>query len=120
VNEREQEDDNTYSRYFITGQIEIMNNNLLLIYNEREENILRIRRKDNLKRTDIPGDKTAITVAMINPMGNLQYKVLSEENYFHLPTNGVLIGMDSIYYFSHHKNYKDFYVGKSSISLFDF
>jgi hypothetical protein len=121
VNMREQEDNDTYSRYFITGQIEVLNNNLLLIYNEREENIQRILRKDDdLKRTDIPGDKTAITLAMINPSGKLKYKVLNEENNFHLPTKGVHIGVDSIYYFSQHKNYKNFYVGKSSTSLFEF
>lgn len=120
VNIREQEDEDTYSRYFITGQIELIKNNLLLIYNEREENIQRIRRKDKIKRTDIPGDKTAITIAKINPTGKLQYQVLNEENYHHLPINGVHFGIESIYYFNHHKNYKKFFVGKSSISLIDF
>ncbi len=120
VNQREHEDDNTFSRYFITGQAELIKNNLVFIYNEREENILKIRRKENLKRTDIPGDRTAITFVRVNSDGEMEYKILEEENYFHLPEKGVFMGNNSVYFFNHHKNYKKFYVGKSSTSILDF
>jgi len=120
VNRREQEDDNTFSRYFITGQVELVKKNLVFIYNEREENIQRLRRKEKVKRTDIPGDRTAITLARVNPAGDLQYIVMEEENYYHLPEKGSLIGNNSVYFFNHHKNYKKFVVGKSPLSIFNF
>lgn len=120
VNRRQQEDDNTYSRYFITGQVELVKNNLVFIYNEREENIQRLRRKDKVKQTDIPGDRTAITLARVNPDGDLQYIVTEEEDYYHLPERGSFIGTNSVYFFNHHKNYKKFVVGKSPISLLNF
>ncbi len=120
VNPREHEDDNTFSRYFITGQMEIINNNLVFVYNEREENILKIRRKERLKRTDIPGDRTAITIARLNPDGDLQYNIIGQEDYYHLPQRGVLLGNNTVYFFHHHKNYKKFSVGKSDTSILDF
>lgn len=120
VNPREHEDDNTHSRYFITGQAELVNNNLVFIYNEREENILKIRRNEDIKRTDIPGDRTSITLTRINPNGDIQYKVMNEEDHFHLSERGAFIGKSSVYFFNHHKNYKDFFVGKSSISILGF
>jgi hypothetical protein len=120
VNPREQEDDDTYSRYFITGQSELIANKLFLIYNEREENVLRIRRKEDLKRTDIPGDRTSITIARVNSMGEIEYKVMEEEDYYHLPENGFLLGTNAAYFFYHHKNYRKFYVGKTAMSILDF
>jgi len=120
VNPRENEDDNTFSRYFITGQMELVKNNLVLLYNEREENILKIRRKDKLNRTDIPGDRTAITLARINPDGDIAYKVIDEEDYFHLPERGTLIGTNSVYFFNHHKNLKKFHLGKASNAILEF
>ncbi|MDF1695102.1 MAG: hypothetical protein P1U56_04695 [Saprospiraceae bacterium] len=113
INPREHEDDNTFSRYFITGQMELINNNLVFLYNEREENIVRIRRKENLKRTDIPGDRTAITMAVINSNGELMYHVIDEEDHFHIPERGAFISNDDIYFLYHHKNYKRFKVGVS-------
>lgn len=120
VNHRIQEDDNRYSRYFITGQMELVNNELVLIYNEREENLIKIRRKENLKRTDIPGDRTSITMAKVNANGEIKHINFGEEDYYHLPENGALISNNSIYFFNHHKNYKKFLVGKSNLSLIDF
>lgn len=120
VNPREHEDDNIFSRYFITGQIEVFKGNLVLLYNEREENILKIRRKENLNRTDIPGDRTSITFVRISPEGDLEYHVIGEEDYYHLPENGTFLGYESVYFFNHHKNYKKFFVGKSSISILDY
>lgn len=120
VNDRENEDDNEYSRYFITGQYELVNNDLYLIYNEREENMIRIRRKENLKRTDIPGDQTAVTIARINSFGEIQYQLLDQENHFHLPEEGAFIGKESIYLFKHHKNLRRFYVGNADKQILDF
>jgi len=120
VNQREHEDDNTYSRYFITGQVELFKNKLVFIYNEREENLQRIRQREKLKRTDIPGDRTAITLARVNSDGDLQYDVLDVEDHFHLPEKGAFLGKDQMYFFNHHKNYKKFYVGKTAASILDF
>ena len=120
VNNRRQEDDDYYSRYFITGQHELMNGDLFLIYNEREENLLRMRRKEDIKRADIPGDNTSITVARITSTGDQRIQALDEENKYHLPEQGAFIGNTSLYLFNHHRNYRKFYVGKADLSLLDF
>ena len=113
INPREHEDDNIYSRYFITGQMEVMDNKLFLIYNEREENLLRNQRKEDLKRTDIPGDRTTITIARIKADGKLNYEYLEEEDHFHLPEKGSFISSENVYFFNHHKNYKKIQFGKN-------
>ena len=120
VNPRQHEDNDTYSRYFITGQVDLVNNNLVFIYNEREENIQKIRRKDGVKRTDVPGDRTATTLVLVTTDGDLEYKVLDEEDYYHIPEKGAFIGRKSIYFFNHHKNYRKFLAGKSDLSILDF
>ena len=117
VNPRRHEDDNTYSRYFISGQIELINNNLVLIYNEREENIVRIRRKENLKRTDIPGDRTSITLATIDSNGGINYQVLEDEDHFHLPERGAFYNNKRLYFLNHHKNYKRFVAGMTTLDF---
>lgn len=120
INPREHEDDDVYSRYFITGQMEIINGNLMLIYNEREENVLRNQRGEDIKRTDIPGDRTSITLARINPKGELRYEVLNEEDHFHLPERGAYIGKDKLYFFNQHKNYRKFNAGNINKSVLNF
>ncbi|MEM9547414.1 MAG: hypothetical protein AAGA77_15655, partial [Bacteroidota bacterium] len=121
VNPREHEDDDTYSRYFISGQMELVNKSLVFIYNEREENVLKARRKDDLKRTDIPGDRTAITLTRVNSNGDIQYDILEEEeDHFHVPERGSFLGTSEVYFFNQNKNYKNFYVGKAPASILDF
>ena len=120
VNPREQEDNDAYSRYFITGQYEVFNNDLICIYNEREENLIRVRRNENLKRADIPGDRTAIAIAKVSSGGDIKYNLFEEENYFHLPENGTLIGNQSLYLFNHHKGYKKFFLGKLPLEILNF
>ena len=93
---------------------------MYLIYNEREENLLRVRRNEDIKRADIPGDRTSITVARVNSTGDMRFQALDEENKFHLPERGALFGEKSLYIFNHHENYKKFYVGKADLTILDF
>ena len=120
VNPREHEDDNYHSRYFITGQMEVIGNTLYMVYNEREENIIKIRRKDDIKRTDIPGDQTVITMVSVGPEGVMNYSSVGREDHFHLPEQGFLAGENDLFFFYHHRNYRKFYAGKSSKELLNF
>ena len=80
----------------------------------------KIRRKDKVIRTDVPGDRTSITLARVNSMGDIQYITMDEEDHFHLPTQGAFIGNNAVYFFNQHKNYKKYTVGKSLKSILDF
>jgi len=120
VNPREQEDDNEYSRYFITGQYEIVDNMLVFIYNERQENIIKVRRNEDIKRTDIPGDRTMITMARVSSLGDIRYMAIGEEDDFHLPEKGVFVGDEKVYFFYQHRNMKNFFTGIASKEILEF
>jgi len=120
TNPRRHEENREYIRSFIQGYHQVIGHDLYLFYNERPENMERIRRKEKLKWANIPGDTTEPTFARINQDGEISYRSINGERRYHIPKSGVLVGQNNIYLIHSRSNFDDFKIGKSSIGLIDF
>ncbi len=120
TNPRRHEENREFIRSFIQGSYQIIGNDLYLFYNERPENMERIRRKEKLRRTFIPGDVSEPTFARINEEGEIRYRSINGERRYHVPKTGILVGKNNFYLIHSKSNFDNFRIGKSSIDLIDF
>jgi hypothetical protein len=120
TNPRRQEENQQFVRSFIRGYIELRDDNLHMFYNESPDNVERIRRREKLKRTDVPGDTTEPMMAKVNSSGEISYRSLRGERRFHVPYSGVLIGAKNFYLIHSRSNFNEYRIGKSSLDILDF
>lgn len=120
TNPRRQEENQQYVRSFITGYNLLIGNDLYLFYNERADNVERLRKKEKLKRTNMPGDHSEPVIAKVNREGDIKYRSLKGEKRYHVPNTGVLVGNKNLYLIHSKSNYDRFRIGKSGIGVLKF
>lgn len=120
TNPRRQEENQQFVRSFITGYNQLIGNDLYLFYNERADNVERLRKKEKLKWINMPGDHSEPVIAKINGEGDIKYRSLKGEKRYHVPNTGVLLGQRNFYLIHSKSNYDRFMVGKSGKEILDF
>ena len=120
INPRRQEENQQYVRSFITGYNLLIGNDLYLFYNERADNVERLRKKEKLKWINMPGDHSEPVIVKVNSEGDIKYRSLKGEKRYHVPNTGVLIGQRNFYLIHSKSNYDRFVVGKSGKGILDF
>ena len=119
TNQRKQHDNDEYIGEFIIGHHQLFNDNLYLIYNERPVNIDRLRKKDKLKTTDVPGDSVEPTIVKINQEGDIKYKTIQGEKNFYIGKSGILIDENGLNLISSKSFYSKYKIGKVDKSILD-
>lgn len=120
TNPRRQEENQRFVRSFIKGYAQLVGQDLYLFYNESPENVERLRRREKLKRTDIPGDTSEPMIAKVTTNGDITYRSLRGEKRFHIPNTGVLIGKKNIYFIHSRSNFDEYRIGKGNIDILNF
>ncbi len=120
VNPRRQEENQQVVRSFITGYNQLIGNDLYLFYNERADNVERLRKKEKLKWTNMPGDHSEPVIAKINSEGDLVYRSFKGEKRYHVPNTGVLAGDKNFYLLYSKSNFDKCVIGKIGIDVLDF
>ena len=120
TNPRRQEENQRFIRSFIKGYIQLVDQDLYLFYNESPGNVERVRGREKLKRTDMPGDTSEPMIARVGLNGTIKYRSLRGEKRFHIPNTGVLIGAQTLYLIHSRSNFDEYRIGKGSINILDF
>ncbi|MFT6334002.1 MAG: hypothetical protein ACJATI_000734 [Halioglobus sp.] len=120
TNPRRQEENQQYVRSFITGYNQLIGSDLYLFYNERADNVERLRKKDKLKWTNMPGDQSEPVIVRVNSEGDIKYRSLKGEKRYHVPKTGVLVGQQNFYLIHSKSNYDKYMIGKTNGTVLDF
>jgi len=120
TNPRRQDENDRYIRSFISGYNKLIGSDLFLFYNERPDNVERIRKKEKLKWTNMPGDTSEPMIVRINTEGEIKYRSLKGEKRYHVPNTGVLVGNQNLYMIHSKSNFDEFKVGKAAIDILRF
>lgn len=120
TNPRRQEENQQYVRGFIRGHHQVEGNDLYLFYNERPENVERLRKREDLKSTNMPGDQSEPMMVRVNSEGDIKYRSIKGEKRYHVPNTGVLIGEVNLYFIHSKSNFDKFMIGKAGREILQF
>lgn len=120
TNPRRQDERERYVRSFISGYNQLIGNDLFLFYNEKPDNVERLRKKEKLKWTNMPGDTSEPMIAKINGEGDIKYRSLKGEKRYHVPNTGVLVGEQNLYLIHSKSNFDEFKIGKAGKEILNF
>ena len=120
TNPRRQDENERYVRSFITGYHQLIGNDLFLFYNERPDNVEKLRKKEKLKWTNMPGDTSEPMIARVNSAGEIKYRSLRGEKKYHVPNTGVLVGNQNLYLIHSRSNFDKFMIGKAGKEILNF
>lgn len=103
------------SPFMISTQF-FLNENLYIVYNDKIENLERIRSGNKIKGANVPGDKVVPVVGRIDKMGRVDYISLdTEEEKSYVPYGGVFVGNSDLY-FVRSRNFRDMKIGKIALT----
>jgi len=96
TNRRRQVNEGEYINEFARGKWFVQGSSLYLVYNERTVNMERMKSKEKLKRTDVPGDNTEVVICEIDGQGKAVYESLPQEKRMYASELGVFPSKDQL------------------------
>lgn len=110
-NPRNQEDRDELE-YFSFGNIHMYDNGLLFLYNDRPDNLARMKENKNPKQLTLPRGKGTVMLVRISDKGRITYDIVSDNDNFHIPYEGSLMTGNSISTIAIRQGYRKFKIGE--------
>ena len=105
-------EDQDETEYFSFGNIHLHDNGLLFLYNERPDNIARIKQNERPKQLNLPRGRGSVTMVRISDTGRITYDIVGDRDNFHIPTQGSLLTGNTISTLAVQRGYSRFKIGQ--------